>query len=57
MASKTANNKQWMLGEKFEQRMPHHNGIKELWETKWKFPVQALIAQGKNMLYRTANQI
>lgn len=42
MASRTANSKQWMLGSKFEQRMPHHNGIKELWETKWKFPVQSL---------------
>ncbi|CAG8975523.1 hypothetical protein HYALB_00012238 [Hymenoscyphus albidus] len=28
----------WILGEKFDARMPHHNGIKELWETKWKFP-------------------
>ncbi|KAK4117661.1 alpha/beta-hydrolase [Canariomyces notabilis] len=24
--------------EAFEARMPHHNGIKALWETKWKFP-------------------
>ncbi|KAK4143537.1 esterase FrsA [Dichotomopilus funicola] len=31
--------KQWIMGaEAFEQRMPHHNGIKELWETRWKFP-------------------
>ncbi|KAH8907557.1 alpha/beta-hydrolase [Coniochaeta sp. PMI_546] len=24
--------------EAFERRMPHHDGIKALWETKWKFP-------------------
>ncbi|EPE04088.1 pigment biosynthesis protein yellowish-green 1 [Ophiostoma piceae UAMH 11346] len=31
--------KSWMMGtEAFEGRMPHHNGIKALWETKWKFP-------------------
>lgn len=30
----------WMMGaEAFEKRMPHHDGIKALWETKWKFPV------------------
>lgn len=30
----------WMMGaEAFERRMPHHDGIKALWETKWKFPV------------------
>ncbi|EPE36442.1 alpha/beta-Hydrolase [Glarea lozoyensis ATCC 20868] len=28
----------WILGDKFEARMPHHDGIKALWETKWKFP-------------------
>ena len=31
----------WMMGkEAFERRMPHHDGIKALWETKWKFPVR-----------------
>ncbi|KAK4222615.1 Alpha/Beta hydrolase protein [Podospora fimiseda] len=31
--------KQWIMGqEAFEARMPHHDGIKALWETKWKFP-------------------
>ena len=25
--------------EAFERRMPHHDGIEALWETKWKFPV------------------
>ncbi|KAF4624535.1 hypothetical protein G7Y89_g13634 [Cudoniella acicularis] len=30
--------KNWILGEKFDARMPHHDGIKALWETKWKFP-------------------
>ncbi|EFX04961.1 pigment biosynthesis protein yellowish-green 1 [Grosmannia clavigera kw1407] len=29
----------WLMGkEAFEGRMPHHNGIKALWETKWRFP-------------------
>lgn len=32
--------RQWIMGrEAFEARMPHHDGIKALWETKWKFPV------------------
>jgi hypothetical protein len=30
--------KQWLLGAQFGQIMPHHAGIKALWETKWKFP-------------------
>lgn len=30
----------WIMGEEaFERRMPHHDGIRALWETKWKFPV------------------
>ncbi|KAK4102803.1 alpha/beta-hydrolase [Parathielavia hyrcaniae] len=29
----------WTMGqEAFERRMPHHDGIEALWETKWKFP-------------------
>jgi len=24
--------------EAFERKMPHHEGMKALWETKWKFP-------------------
>jgi len=32
--------RKWLMGdEAFEARMPHHEGIKALWETKWKFPV------------------
>jgi hypothetical protein len=32
--------RQWLMGTKaFEARMPHHDGIRALWETKWKFPV------------------
>ena len=27
-----------MGNEAFQRRMPHHDGIKALWETKWKFP-------------------
>jgi len=35
--------RQWIMGTKaFEARMPHHDGIKALWETKWKFPVSPL---------------
>ncbi|KAI1778766.1 alpha/beta-hydrolase [Hypoxylon cercidicola] len=30
--------KQWLMGEAFERRMPHHEGIRALWETKWRFP-------------------
>jgi hypothetical protein len=33
----------WIMGtEAFEQRMPHHDGIEALWETKWKFPVSVI---------------
>ncbi|CZT13746.1 probable yellowish-green 1 protein [Rhynchosporium graminicola] len=28
----------WQMGDAFEKKMPHHEGIKQLWETKWKFP-------------------
>ncbi|CAF9922191.1 MAG: hypothetical protein HETSPECPRED_004991 [Heterodermia speciosa] len=28
----------WMLGEDFTKRAKHHESIKALWETKWKFP-------------------
>jgi hypothetical protein len=38
-AVKPESKKNWVLGDKFESRMPHHQGIKQLWETKWKFPV------------------
>ncbi len=32
----------WIMGaEAFERRMPHHDGIKALWETRWKFPVSS----------------
>ncbi len=32
--------KNWRMGkEAYERKMPHHEGIKQLWETKWKFPV------------------
>lgn len=27
------------MGEAFVKRMPHHQGIRALWETKWKLPV------------------
>ncbi|KAI0975955.1 Alpha/Beta hydrolase protein [Xylaria arbuscula] len=33
--------KAWQMGtEAFERCMPHHGGIKALWETKWRFPCQ-----------------
>lgn len=29
----------WLMGSQaFNQRMPHHDGIRALWETKWRFP-------------------
>ena len=32
--------RQWMIGENaFNAKAIHHQGIKELWEKKWKFPV------------------
>lgn len=32
--------KHWLMGqEAFKARMPHHESIKALWETKWKFAV------------------
>lgn len=32
--------KLWRMGkEAYEKKMPHHEGMKQLWETKWKFPV------------------
>lgn len=35
-----AEERSWMMGkEAFERQMPHHESIKALWETKWKFPV------------------
>jgi hypothetical protein len=37
--SATVPGRQWIMGhEAFEAKMPHHEGIKALWETKWKFP-------------------
>ncbi|KAI1137591.1 alpha/beta-hydrolase [Hypoxylon sp. FL0543] len=31
--------KQWLMGtEAFERRMPHHSGVRALWETKWREP-------------------
>jgi hypothetical protein len=30
----------WRMGkEAYERKMVHHQGIKQLWESKWKFPV------------------
>lgn len=28
----------WMLGEAFAKRAKHHESIKALWETKWRYP-------------------
>lgn len=34
----------WAMGNKaFEHRMPHHDGIEALWETRWKLPVSIMI--------------
>jgi hypothetical protein len=33
----------WRIGkEAYEKKMVHHQGIKQLWESKWKFPVSYL---------------
>ncbi len=37
-----SSSRNWLMGaEAFEARMPHHDGIQALWETKWKFPVSS----------------
>lgn len=37
--SATVPRRQWIMGkDAFEATMPHHEGIRALWETKWKFP-------------------
>ncbi|KAK3331145.1 Alpha/Beta hydrolase protein [Apodospora peruviana] len=37
--SSGSSSRHWIMGTKaFEARMSHHDGIKALWETKWKFP-------------------
>ncbi|KAK3337528.1 Alpha/Beta hydrolase protein [Cercophora scortea] len=39
VAKKDEKTRHWIMGaEAFEARMPHHDGIQALWETKWKFP-------------------
>lgn len=35
------NGRTWTLGDRFVAKFPHHEGVKALWETKWKFPVGA----------------
>ncbi|APA06156.1 hypothetical protein SS1G_01382 [Sclerotinia sclerotiorum 1980 UF-70] len=32
------NGRTWTLGDKFEAKYPHHESVKALWDTKWKFP-------------------
>jgi hypothetical protein len=34
----------WRMGkEAYEKKLPHHEGMKQLWETKWRFPVCAIL--------------
>jgi hypothetical protein len=33
------------MGDAFVKRMPHHQGIRALWETKWKFPVSICLGE------------
>lgn len=33
----------WRMGDAYEKKMPHHEGIKQLWESKWKFPVRTIL--------------
>lgn len=40
-ATELGSGRTWTLGDKFEAKFPHHEGVKALWETKWKFPVDA----------------
>lgn len=35
-------NNNWIMGEAFAIRSKHHESIKALWNTKWKFPVSSL---------------
>ncbi|KAI1407522.1 alpha/beta-hydrolase [Hypoxylon sp. FL1857] len=36
--------KQWLMGaEAFERRMPHHDGVRALWETKWREPCRRAV--------------
>ncbi|KAF7943023.1 hypothetical protein EAE96_010969 [Botrytis aclada] len=37
-ATELGDGRTWTLGDKFEAKLPHHEGAKALWETKWKFP-------------------
>jgi hypothetical protein len=39
MGSLDPGKKVWILGDAFDKVMPHHESIKALWESKWKFPV------------------
>jgi hypothetical protein len=36
----------WRMGDAYEKKMAHHEGIKQLWETKWKFPVSCRRIRG-----------
>jgi hypothetical protein len=48
--------KQWLMGtEAFEKRMPHHDGIEALWETKWKFPVSNPVVEPRCIASPTKN--
>lgn len=41
----------WLMGtEAFERRMPHHDSIEALWETKWKFPVSSQCSEASVLL-------
>lgn len=39
----------WILGKAFDIRSPHHDSIKALWETKWRFPVKNSKSCGVNL--------
>ena len=42
----------WRMGDAYERTMPHHQGIKQLWETKWKFPASHI-----HQMKATANKV
>jgi hypothetical protein len=41
--------KTWIMGQKFEEWMPHHNGIKALRDSIWEFPVCETFTSAKSL--------
>jgi hypothetical protein len=43
-------------GPEVEDWMPHHNGFKELWDTRWEFPVCEIFVSAKSLDVNTKFQ-